>query len=157
MALPNIEAKYTLTDRFRVSAAATLAYYDISGVIGMDDRRQASVQSISFSARYRLLDHQRAPFALTLSAEPLRGFVDETTGAPADAIGATFAALADRELVPERLYGAFNLIYEPERTRLHGSGEVSRQAIVGFGAAATALMVHDVFVGVDVRYLRQYD
>ena len=54
-----IEAKYTLTDRFRVSGAATLAYYDVSGVPGMDDRRQASVQSISFSARYRFITSRR--------------------------------------------------------------------------------------------------
>jgi hypothetical protein len=152
-----IEAKYTLTDRFRVSGAATLAYYDVSGVPRMDDRRQASVQSISFSARYRLLDHQQSPFALTLSAEPRRGFVDEWSGAAADEIGAVFAALADRELIPDRVYGAFDLSYEPERTRLHGSPEISRQATFGVGAAVTALTTAGVFVGVDVRYFRQYD
>ena len=148
-----LEAKYTLTDRFRVSGAATFAYYDISGVPGMDDRRQASVQSISFGARYRLLDHQQAPFALTLSAEPRRGFVDEWTGAPADEIGAVFAALVDRELIHDRLYAAFDLSYEPERTR----PEISRQATFGVGAAVTGLTAARVFVGVDVRYFRQYD
>src|SRR5207247_2054115 len=87
------EAKYTLANRFRVSAAATLAYYDISGMTGVDVRRQALVQSISFSARYRVLDHQDAPFALTLSVEPRRSFVEETSGARAHEIGAEFSAL----------------------------------------------------------------
>jgi hypothetical protein len=85
------------------------------------------------------------------------GFVDEWSGAPADEIGAVFAALADRELIPDRLYGAFNLTYEPERTRLHGSPEISREATFGASAAVTARMVHGVFVGVDVRYFRQYE
>jgi hypothetical protein len=97
-----IEAKYTLTDRFRVSGAATLAYYDVSGVPGMDDRRQVSVQSISFSARYRVLDHQQAPFALTLSAEPRRGFVDEWSGAPADEIGLPMSFCRRAGLTDER-------------------------------------------------------
>lgn len=152
-----LEAKYTLADRFRVSAAATLAYYDISGVSGLDDRRQALAQSISFTARYRLLDHQDAPFAFTLSAEPRWGFVDEMSGARADSVGAQFAMLADRELIPGRLFSAVNLLYEPERTRLRGRSEVSREATVGLGAALTALAVRGVFVGVDLRYLRQYE
>jgi hypothetical protein len=151
-----IDAKYTLADRFRVSAAATLAYYDVSGVTGLDNRRQASVQSISFSARYRFLDHQDAPFALTLSAEPRWGFVDETSGARADLIGTVFAALADHELVAERLFGALNLSYGPQRTRLHGSPDISREATFGMGAALTALTLHGIFVGGEVRYFRQY-
>ncbi len=151
------EAKYTLTDRFRVSAASTLAYYDISGVAGFDDRRQASVQSLSFSARYRLLDHQDAPFALTLSAEPRWGFVDETSGAHADAVGVAFAALADGELVPERLFGAFNLSYEPERTRFHGSSDISREAAFGVGAALTTRTAFGIYVGAEIRYFRKYD
>jgi hypothetical protein len=35
------EAKYTFTEYFRVSAAATVSFYDITGVNGFDDRRQA--------------------------------------------------------------------------------------------------------------------
>src|SRR5262244_1530119 len=32
-----LEAKYSFSDRFRVSALATVAYYDISGMSGIDD------------------------------------------------------------------------------------------------------------------------
>ena len=151
------EAKYTLADRFRVSAAATLAYYDISGMTGLNDRSQALVQSISFNARYRVLDHQDAPFALTLSVEPRRSFVEDTSGARADGIGTQFSALADRELVADRLFGAFNLSYELERTRLRGSPDISREATFGMGAALTTLTVHGIFVGVEARYFRQYE
>src|SRR5262249_1649513 len=36
-----LEAKYSFSDRFRLSAVATVAYYDIAGVSGFDDARQA--------------------------------------------------------------------------------------------------------------------
>jgi hypothetical protein len=71
---------------------------------------------------------QDAPFALTLSLDPRRSFVDETSGARVKEIGAVFAALADREFVADRLFGAFNLIYEMARTRLPESFDTSREA-----------------------------
>src|SRR5262245_28644162 len=117
-----LEAKYSFSDRFRVSAVATVAYYDIAGVDGLDDRRRGALQSVSFDARYRLLDRERAPFGLTLSVEPHWGFSDEVSGAPADQQRAAFRLLADRELIPGRLFAALNVIYEPEQTRLRGSG-----------------------------------
>ena len=51
-----LEFKYTAFENFRISAAATLAYYDIGGVTDMDDRRQGSLQSLSLNARYRVLE-----------------------------------------------------------------------------------------------------
>src|SRR5947208_12618102 len=57
-----LEAKHTFTERFRLSAAATLAYYDISDVAGLGDQNQVVLQSVSMSARYRVLDHAQAPF-----------------------------------------------------------------------------------------------
>src|SRR5262245_54709746 len=35
-----LEAKYSFSERFRLSAIATVAYYDIAGVDGLDDRRR---------------------------------------------------------------------------------------------------------------------
>lgn len=66
-----LEAKYTLTERFRVSAAATVAFYDITGVNGFDDRRQTALQSFSIDARFRLLDRERAPVGLTIGIIPI--------------------------------------------------------------------------------------
>jgi len=38
-----LEAKYSFSDRFRLSAVATVAYYDITGVNAIDDRSQAAL------------------------------------------------------------------------------------------------------------------
>jgi hypothetical protein len=79
-----LEAKYSFSDRFRLSAVATVAYYEITGVNAIDDRRPGTLQSVSFDARFRLFDREHAPFGLTLSVEPHRGFADEMSGEPAD-------------------------------------------------------------------------
>jgi hypothetical protein len=152
-----LEAKYSFSDRFRLSAVATVAYYDIAGVSAFDDRRQAALQPISFDARFRLLDREQAPFGLTLSVEPRRGFTDEMSGEGGDQYGAEFRLLADRELVPGRLFAALNVSYEPEQTRLRASGETLRDSMLGIGAALAMRVMPNVFIGAEARTLRHYE
>jgi hypothetical protein len=152
-----LEAKYSFSDRFRLSAVATVAYYDITGVSVFDDRRQAALQSVSFDARFRLFDREHAPFGLTLSVEPRRGFMDEMSGEGADQYGAEIRLLADRELIPGRLFAALNVSYEPEQARLRASGEILRESSLGIGAALAMQVMPNVFIGAEARSLRQYD
>jgi hypothetical protein len=152
-----LEAKYSFSDRFRLSAVATVAYYDITGISGFDDRRQAALQSVSFDARFRLLDREHAPFGLTLSVEPHRGFADEMGGERADQYGAEIRILADRELIPGRLFAALNVSYEPEQMRLRDSGETLRESMLGIGAALAMQVMPNVFIGAEARTLRQYE
>jgi len=152
-----LEAKYSFSDRFRVSAVATVAYYDIAGVSAFDDRRQAALQSISFDARFRLFDREHAPVGLTLSVEPRRGFTDDMSGEGADQYGAEIRLLADRELIPGRLFAALNVGYEPEQARLRGSGETLRESMLGIGAALAMQVMPNVFIGAEARTLRHYE
>jgi hypothetical protein len=152
-----LEAKYSFSDKFRLSAVATVAYYDITGMSGFDDRRQAALQSVSFDARFRLFDREHAPFGLTLSVEPHRGFADEMGGERADQYGAEIRMLADRELIPGRLFAALNVSYEPEQTRLRASGETLRDSMFGIGAAFAMQVMPNVFIGAEARTLRHYE
>jgi hypothetical protein len=152
-----LEAKYSFSDRFRLSAVATVAYYDVTGVSVFDDRRRAALQSISFDARFRLFDREHAPFGLTLSVEPHRGFMDEMSGEGADQYGAEIRLLADRELIPGRLFAALNVSYEPEQARLRASGEILRESRLGIGGALAMQVMPNVFIGAEARSLRQYD
>ena len=152
-----LEAKYSFSDRFRLSAVATVAYYDITSISGFDDRRQAALQSVSFDARFRLLDREHAPFGLTLSVEPRRGFADEMGRERADQYGGEIRMLADRELIPGRLFAALNVSYEPEQTRLRDSGETLRESMLGIGAALAMQVMPNVFIGAEARTLRQYE
>jgi hypothetical protein len=152
-----LEAKYTAVDYFRIGASTTIAAYGLNGVPGFDDRQSLTVQEIAFDLRYRLLDREKTGFGLTFAFEPRRGFADEASGAPADQYGGKFSLLADKEIVPKRVFAAFNLIYDPEATQLHGTSVVERESILGTSAAVAAQVQPGVFWGAEVRYLRHYD
>ena len=156
-AASQLEFKYTAFRNFRVSAAATFVYYDIAGVAGMDDRRQADLQSLSFNARFRLLERDYSPFGLTLSVEPHRGFADETSGVRIDHFGWEALLLADREILPDRLFAALNVHFDTDRTRVLASGAVEQAPTLGIGAAVAGKVMPAVWLGAEVRYLRSYD
>jgi hypothetical protein len=151
------ELKYTLTDNFRISAAATLAYFDVNGVPGLGDANRAAIQQASFSTRFRLLDRNKAPIGMTLSVEPHWGFVDETTGLRSGHFGTETALLIDRELVPDRLLGAFNVQFQNDRVRPDARSVVRHESILGFGLALTAQASPGLWLGGEARYLRSYD
>jgi hypothetical protein len=65
--------------------------------------------------------------------------------------------LADRELIPGRLFAALNVSYEPEQTRLRGSGETLRESTLGIGAALAMQVMPNVFIGAEARKLRHFD
>jgi len=150
------EVKYTALRNFRISAAATLAAYDIAGVSAMDDRRRAAVQSVSFDARFRLLERDHAPFGLTLSVQPHWGFVDETSGASLEHFGWRGLLLADRALVPDRLVGALNLLFDTDRTRVLPDRQVLQEPMLGVGSALAVAVLPGLWLGGELRYLRSY-
>jgi hypothetical protein len=156
-AASEFEFKYTAFQNFRISAAAALAYYDIAGVTGLEDRRQAAMQSLSLDARFRLLDRERSPFGLTLSIAPHWGFADETTGVRIGHFGVEALLRADREIVPEQLYAGANLLFDTDRTRLRAAGDVEQEPMLGIGAAVSLQVSPGWWAGAEARYLRSYE
>ena len=72
-------------------------------------------------------------------------------------LAAEFTLAADRELIKDRLFGAINLIYEPEWVRVSATGAVERESTIGASLALMAQVMPSVFVGGEVRYLRAYE
>jgi hypothetical protein len=151
------ELKYTAFRDFRISAAATFAYYDIAGVTGMEDRRGGAFQSLSFDARFRLLERDHSPFGLTLSIEPHWGFADETSGAPISHFGWEGLLVLDRELVPDRLFGALNLHFDTDRAESVAGGGREQQPTLGIGGALAGQVISRVWIGGEMRYFRSYE
>jgi len=151
-----IEFKYTAFQNFRISGAATLAYYDLAGVTGIEDARRAAIQSLSFDARFRVLDRGHAPFGMTLSVSPHWGLVDETSGVRTDHFGTEIRLLADRELEPDRVVGAANLLFANDRARLLASDGVEHESLLGAAAALAAQIMPGVWMGAEARYIRDY-
>jgi hypothetical protein len=142
---------------FRFEIGVPVAFHDISGVTGLDDRQHGRFDGLVAEFRYRLLDRDHAPFALTIGAEPHWSRVDETGGEPVDNYGGELLVAVDRELIKDRIFGAFNLIYDPEVTRSRETGLWQREATVGLSASITTQVRPGIFVGAEGRYLRKYD
>ena len=106
--------------------------------------------------RQRFLDRATAPFGLTLNVEAERARIDEASGTRADKTAVEFTLIADKELVKDRLFGAINLIYEPEWIRFP-AGDKSRKSTIGASVALMAQVYPSVFLGGELRYLRRYE
>ena len=150
----HFELGFTPWRDVHIALGAALAAHRISGVDDVADRRQVAFEGLSFEARYRLLDRMQAPFGLTLVAEPHWARVDEVDGQRATKFAIEFTLAADKELIKDRLYGAVNLIYEPEWVRLKASGEIERESTIGLSLAAMTPIWPSVFAGGELRYLR---
>jgi len=145
--LPNLRTEYS----------ATIAAHDIAGISGFDNRRQFAVEGFSADFRYRLLDRATAPFGFAIGAEPHWSRIDEASGAAVRQYGSDFVAAFDKEIVPDRIVAAFNLLYQPEVSRAKATGQWSQESTSGIAAAVMAQLSPGVFFGAEGRYLRHYD
>jgi hypothetical protein len=88
---------------------------------------------------------------------PTLAWLEETSGHPAERQSIEFKLAADAELVKERLYGAINIFYEPERTQLRGENEAEKEARFGVSSALALQISKGVFTGGEIRHVRQYE
>jgi hypothetical protein len=131
--------------------------HNIANVPGLDNLDQFTFEGVGAELNYRLLDRQRAPFGLTLSAVPQRNRIDETSGLLVEQYVSEFTALFDNELVPGRLFAALNVVYEPEWKRVRMTGETERESTIGVRGALAAQVASGFFIGAGARYLRKYE
>ena len=149
--------EYIPIENLRVELGAILGAHAISVVPGLEDQHHVDFQGVSFEMRYRLIDRERAGFGLALLAEPHWRRFDETDGQPVNQYGAGFRVMLDKELVQDRIVGAFNLIYDPDVKQSRLTGEWSRESNIGVGAGLMARVSSNLFFGGEARYLRAYD
>ena len=142
---------------FSIEPGVGVASHKISGVPGLDDRRQWAFDTISIEMRYRVLNREHAPFGLTLGIDPHWGRVDDVSGAPVDRLGADFLIIADKELVTDRIFGAFNVLYQPETSRPRGIAAWEHHSTLGGSAALNMQVQPLLLIGAEARYLRAYD
>ena len=152
-----IELEFVPAKNFRIEMGSTFASHDINGVPGFEDRRQLAWQGVSVDLRYRFLDRDAAPVGLTFAVESDADRIDETTAALVRKYGTEMTLAFDRELVPNVAVAALNLIYQPEWTRLLGTGAAEQESTIGAAFGAMAQMRPGFFVGGEARYLRKYE
>lgn len=152
-----VEIEVVPVPNFRVEVGGVATMHDISGVPDIDDRRQLNFQGLSLDLRYRLLDRDNAPFGMTVAAEIHGNRIDEISGAKGRMYGSDFTLAFDRELVPNFVIGALNLIYQPEWARFEVSGLSEKSSIIGAAFAGMVRVRPDFLLGGEMRYFRQYE
>lgn len=153
-----LELEFVPAKNFRIELGGTFAANNIHNVPGFSDKREFDFQGASAEFRYRFLDRETAPFGLTFGVELHADRIDETTAARVRAYGTEFVLAIDRELVPDRVVAAFNLLYQPEWSHLAISGAaIDRESTFGAAAALMVQIQPGVFIGGETRYLRQYE
>ena len=151
------ELEFVPAKNFRVELGTTFSAHDINGVPGFDDRRRLGWQGVAVDFRYRFLDRETAPFGLTVAVEPHADRIDEATAAAVRKYGADFTVAFDRELVPNVAVAALNLIYQPEWTRVVGTGAAEQEPTIGAAFAVMAQLRPGFLLGGEARYLRKYE
>jgi hypothetical protein len=152
-----LRAEFTPNERVRFEMGLPFTYHGIGGVTGLDDRQRSAFNGVDFELRYRVFDRANAPFALTLGVEPHWARVDDRSGEPVTNYGSEFSLAADKELIKNRVFGAINLLYDPEATLSRLTGMWEHQSMVGLTAAITNQVRPGTFLGAEMRYLRAYD
>jgi hypothetical protein len=94
--------------------------------------------------------------AFAIDAEPSVSRVDETSGEQIQGYGTDISIIFDKELVPNQLMTAFNLVYSPDISRSKATGLWSRESTSGF-SAGIMYRFGSVLLGVEGRYLRKYE
>lgn len=151
------EFEFTPSQFIQIEFGALGSTHDISGVNGLDDRSQIALSGAFAEFRYLALERtSNNPLAVTLAVEPTVRRIDETSGERVRNFEFETTVNADLELLRNRLYAGFNLLYEPEVTK-PAFGDSFREATAGGSAALSFRIVSNVVLGAELWYLRHYD
>jgi len=156
--LTELELEYTPTDFLQLEIGPTISYYNIRGVPGLEDRNMGVFSGFSATIRSLLIEAGRAPFAVTLSIEPEWLNFEEVTGETVSSYALETKIEADAELIKNRLFYAFNLLYEPEGT-ITGVNPTGwdPESVFGVSSALAYQVIPNVVIGADLWYLRHYE
>ena len=151
-----LEFEYTPTQYMQVTFGPSVSFYDIYNVPGLNNHNMAVWNGFEAEFRSVLIDRNPSPIAVTLSLEPEFHSRDETTGEKVVNYGLEAKLEADAELIKNRLFWGFNLLYEPETTRAD-LGQWQNESTFGVSSALAFQIVPNVVVGADLWYLRHDD
>ena len=151
------EFEFTPSQFIQIEFGALGSTHHIGGVTDLDDRRQVAVSGAFAELRYLAIERTSSnPLAVTLAVEPTVRLIDETSGARVRNYEFETTVNADIELLKNRLFAGFNLLYEPEVTWT-ALGDTQREAKFGGSAALSLRIASNIVVGGEVWYLRHYD
>lgn len=151
------EFEFTPTQFIQLEFGALGSTHSIHGVPDLDDQSQLAFAGGFAEFRYLAIERTSSnPLSVTLAVEPTVRRIDETSGEQVHNFELETVINADLELIRNRLFAGFNLLYEPEATRT-AAGEMEHEAKFGGSAALAVRVASNVVIGGEIWYLRHYD
>jgi hypothetical protein len=152
-----LEFEQTPSQFVELEFGALLSSHAIANVPGLDDRHAVGFGGLFGELRYLLVERSASsPISVTFSAEPVWRRIDETSGEHVTNFEFETRLAADYELVENRVFLAFNALYEPETTRTP-EGSWEKEATLGVSTAIAFRLAPSVLMGGELWYLRHYD
>jgi hypothetical protein len=153
-----VEFEHVVTQNFAYEMSAHFTNHQISGVEGLDDISRTSFSGASGKLRYLILGRgPGSPIGLTISAEPEWSRIDGTDGTQTQDYNTDFRIVADTELIPNRLFAAVNVSYEPETAKGAADPSWQNSSALGLSAALAYRVTPKLAVGAAAEYDRAYD
>jgi hypothetical protein len=157
-AQPLISYQYDPTDDISIEPGLLFDARDSRTIAGVPDKSFGTFNGGSLELKYQFFKRtDERPFSLALQVEPRYARITPIEGRGADVFSVETRLIADARIVPDKLWGGLNLIYDPQVARLKGSGEVDRSSTLSVSGTLMAKVADSLFVGPELRYLRAYD
>jgi len=152
-----LEFSRGFTDNFSASASLLGGYRSIQSVDDLPNTNRVRFDGIGGEIRWRLLQRGPNPVGITLHLEPAFRLADEVSGEGGRGFASENRLIFDTAFVPDRIYGAVNLIYDVEAFRPNGAPSTEQASALGFSTAVSAQVAPMLFLGAELRYLRSYE
>jgi hypothetical protein len=153
-----LEFEHVATQNFAYELSAHGMAHSISGVEGLDDINHIAFSGLSAKLRYLIIGRgPGSPIGLTISAEPEWSRIDGTDGTQTQSYSTDFRLAADTELIPNRLFAAVNVNYEPEVAKGADASTWEHSSGLGLAGALAYRITPTVAVGAALEYDRAYD
>ncbi|VUD72305.1 hypothetical protein MET9862_02900 [Methylobacterium symbioticum] len=157
-AQPLISYQYDPTDNISIEPGLLFDARDHRNIAGVPDKTFGTFNGGSLELKYQFFKRtDERPFSLALQVEPQYARITPIEGQGADVFSVETRLIADARIVPDKLWGGLNLIYDPQVARLKGSGEVDRSSTLSISGTLMTKVADSLFVGPELRYLRAYD
>ncbi len=138
-------------DGFRLSFSALPEYYGVHDLSGLANRDRLDLGGLSSELRWQLSDRTSFPIGLSVSLMPEWRRLDDPTGASGEGFEMPAVIAIDAALIPDKLFTASNLIYDPSILRTGGTWE--RDTALEASTAASYALTPELFVGAEIRYV----
>ena len=145
----------TLTDSLGLEVGAHVLGQDIRHAPNLPDFAGVNFSGASVELRYVVWHRTRdLPIQLTLTLEPQYSVIADA-GLAANDFSTAFRAIADVISSDRRLYGAINLVYEPDGSRFPGQ-PWQNTALISASAALSYRPAPALMFGAEADYDRAY-